>query len=619
MGCLSLVLTGWLAACAPQEPRSSPTAPVVPPSEPPADEPLPAVVSPWRFEHPLPQGNTLHGVWVGAGEAWAVGERGTVVRLRPEGAEQQAQGATLTTLRAVVSEGQRLWAVGDGGILLRGEGGRFAAYRIAQDDLLTIWLEGTGPACAGKGNQWFRFDGRRFVSGTLPVLGPADAVRGAAARGTDLYLVGTSGRILHRTPHGWFLEGDGLTSLDLVSVALLEDGTVYAGGAGGRILRRDPRTQLWSVDHPRGSLLWTRAEVRAVFSVAGSVLAVTSDGVVLRRGETDWAVEASGLGHLRAGAAGGAGALVVGDGGVVLRREAGAWRPPAGLARLGAMALLGVASDGAVAYAVADDGSVLRRQDRDVPLRWVLDHAPGPLAQPLYAIGARDGEAWAAGSGGVLLRRTPQGWQPEPYMWPDRRPDWRGIAVLPGGEVFVVGGAVTPEADAEAAILHRTAGVWVRERPIPRVTSALQAVASDGRHVLAVGTAGTILRREGMSWIVEDSDVADDVQLFALTVVDGLFYAAGTGGAVLRREVSMGRPRWVREQIAGAGSLLALAAVGPELWAVGAGGIAAVARGGSWAVEPTLSASHLAGVAVLPHGLLAVGSGGTVLVRSLAR
>lgn len=587
--------------------------------------PLPSVASSWRFEHPLPQGNALYAATLTEGEAYAVGDHGAIVRLDGSGASQVAPGVTPAALRAVARVGGEIWAAGDLGSVVRGQGGRFQGLRAGAEPLFAIWSAGGAVHLAGRGPQAYRFDGRRFQGFALPGLRPGDTVRAAAVSGDDVFLAASGGRVLRGRGGGWFLEGDGLTGLDLLSATVASDGAVYAAGAGGAILRRDPQSGRWALEHPLGEAAVTRAELRAIFPAGDAVLALGADGAVLRRqgmGPAPWIRDGSTptAVPLRGGAGDGGAALAVGDAGLLLRRGAAlgsSWQAPPGAVQLGAAALSALAVDGAVVYAVADSGVILRRQG---PSDWRIDYAPSPgPGQPLWSVAARGGEAYAVGAGGVILRRSGQGWQPEGYPWTGKRPEWRGVTILPGGDVLAVGAFSSPDADAEAAILRRSGGAWQGEAPSPRVPRGLYAVAAGGGTILAVGGSGTILRREPGGWVVEQGGAEGGAQLFAVAAAGGTFYAAGTQGVVLRREVAAGAPTWTAAPIAqagaGAGTLTALCAVGEDLYAVGQGGLAARRSGGVWSVESTLTGALLSGVALTGGDVLAVGEGGAVLRR----
>ena len=135
-----------------------------------------------------------------------------------------APGVTPAALRAVARVGGEIWAAGDLGSVVRGQGGRFQGLRAGAEPLYAIWSAGGAVHLAGRGPQAYRFDGQRFQGFALPGLRPGDAVRAAAVSGDDVFLAASGGRVLRGRGGGWFLEGDGLTGLDLLSATVASDG-----------------------------------------------------------------------------------------------------------------------------------------------------------------------------------------------------------------------------------------------------------------------------------------------------------------------------------------------------------------------------------------------------------
>lgn len=588
----------------------------------------PPVSSAWAFEHPSPQGNTLRGLWVAPSgtEGWAVGEAGAVVRIAAGQATRQGAGVTVATLRAVTGVGSDVVAVGDGGIVLRGRGGAFGAQIAGKASLHAVWAIGDTVYAAGQGNlAWQSSGGGPFRSEVLPGLSATGAVLAAAARDRDVYLVGTGGRVLHQMEGRFYVEADGMTGVDLTTAAILGE-EAYAAGQGGVILRRDPRTGRWAQEHPAAQVI-TRAEVRGIFSVgpagAARTYALCADGTLLSRGAMGWqaAPGVTGAGGARLLAAGGGqgGAMAVGEAGLVFTRGPADADPWQGQGRLTRAGILAVAADDAVAYAVTDDGYVLRRAGG----AWSVDYAPRPApGRPLLGVTLRGAEAYAVGLGGVILRRTDQGWLEEAYSYSGRRPDWKAVWARPGSaEVFAVGSAVTSNAEEEVAILRRSGGAWAGERADTLVTASLFAVTGNESEVLAAGTQGVVLRRAGTAWTRDDRDVTADVHILGLAAQGRDFVAVGTRGAVLRRTVDMaGRVTWTRGSVSGvSGTLNGVVLAGPDLWMVGADGVVVRQLGADSQLEASLFAGNLLGIARGQGLLFAVGSNGAVMRRPVAQ
>lgn len=589
----------------------------------------PPVSSAWVFEHPSPQGNTLRGLFVNPSgtEGWAVGEAGAVVHIAAGQAARQGAGVTLATLRAVTGVGADVVAVGDGGVVLRGRGGAFGAQIAGKASLHAVWAIGDTVYAAGQGNLAWSSSGGPFRSEVLPGLSASGAVLAAAALGRDVYLVGTGGRVLHQLEGRFYIEADGMTGVDLTAAAVTAEGA-FAAGQGGVILRRDPMSGRWAQEHP-GARVITRAEVRGIFSTgagAERTYALCADGTVLLRGAMGWeaAPGVPGLNgavgaRILAAGGGAGGAIAVGEAGLVFTRGPADADPWQGRGRLTRAGVLAVAADDAVAYAVTDDGHVLRRAGG----AWSVDYAPRPApGRPLLGVTLRGAEAYAVGLGGVILRRGDQGWQEEGYSYTGRRPDWKGVWARPGSaEVFAVGSAVTTNAEEEVAILRRSGGTWTSERADRVVTASLFTVTGNESEVLAAGTQGVVLRRAGGTWTRDDRDVTADVHILGLAAQGRDFVAVGTRGAMLRRTVDMaGNVTWTRGQVAGvSGTLNGVVLAGSDLWMVGADGVVVRQLGADFQLEASLFAGNLLGIARGQGALFAVGSSGAVLRRPVGQ
>ena len=76
----------------------------------------------WCWENPLPQGNTLTGVWgTSASNAWAVGQAGTILKWNGSAWAAQPSGTTQDLNGIWGVDANNVWAVGAGGIILKGD------------------------------------------------------------------------------------------------------------------------------------------------------------------------------------------------------------------------------------------------------------------------------------------------------------------------------------------------------------------------------------------------------------------------------------------------------------------------------------------------------------------
>lgn len=583
--------------------------------------PVPGTSTAFEFEHPLPQGNTLRAVWSDGTHSYAVGELGAIVHLSDRGAAREAVGLTVSTLTAVTGRGGDVWAAGSDGVVVHGSGGSWSAQRVSPGPLYAIWLQGDTVYAAGAGTQVYSGGDKGFQSATLPGFGATAAVRGAAVTGDEVYLVGSGGRILHSVSKRWFLEADGLTTVDLNAVTVTGSGVVYVVGVGARILRKDPKG--WTLDQPQPPL--TRAPLVAVFSVGAEVYAVAEDGTVLHRVDTGWQKDVDHIAPGRITHAFGTakGAVAVGESGLLLTRGAGKPDPWQSAVAGSPITLSGVTAIAALAdgtaYATTQDGLVLRRTVNNGTPAWSKDYSPmGAKPQTLLAVAARGDDVYAVGMNGLILHRTSngKGWQSEDAAIPDHRPDFKGVAIRSATDVYIVGGSSSDMNEVQSVVLHKTGGAWLRDKA--DFTESLYAVAAGDSAVIAVGPRGTILLRRDMGWAREAEHIADDVELLAITAAGAEFHAAGTRGAVLHRD---GSGKWTKELLPDAlNSLDAIAIAGTDLWVVGSEGLAA-RRGADlkWSRQPTLSTSYLSGLAVSGDDLLTGGSGGAILRRNLKK
>ena len=73
----------------------------------------------WCWRNPLPQGNTLRGLWVsGASDVWAVGQAGTILHWDGSAWTSVPSGTTNGLLGVWGSGASDVWAVGERGAIL---------------------------------------------------------------------------------------------------------------------------------------------------------------------------------------------------------------------------------------------------------------------------------------------------------------------------------------------------------------------------------------------------------------------------------------------------------------------------------------------------------------------
>jgi photosystem II stability/assembly factor-like uncharacterized protein len=582
--------------------------------------------SPWLSEHPQPTGNPLRAVWSSGSTAYAVGALGTVVHLDAGAVVSEAEGLTRATLHAVTGVAKEVWAVGDDGVVLHRRDGSWSLQRLGPQALYTVFADGTGKVyAAGQGDGLWQYDGTTWARRSLPGQTAADATYAGVVRGDLIFLLGSGGRILRGDRSGWQRESAGLTDLPFRAVYLRPDGGGYAVGGGGLVARREPGLARWSLDLT--ALNPPAVELRAVYASNDDVYTVAETGLSLRRAAAGWEPAGSvAPSPVLGGSGDDAGGWAVGAAGQIWHRGPGrsdAWQSALPTPTLTTSDITAITSAGNGAlYAVSEDGLILRRVG---PSLWQLD-GRAPLPQPLYAIWAQGEEAYAVGSGGLVLQRQAAGnWQAVRYNYPDLRPDWRGVwATGSPREVIVVGTAVNPQGEPVAAVLHGTPALAQWEPEPLELTSAppLYAIAGTGNTVLAVGSSGTVLRRDRTRWVREPSGLGSAVQLLALTALGDDFYATGTRGTLLFRDGRKLPPAWTPTMLFRDGAAVTLSGVVAArggLWVVGTAGLVGYrATGGDWLTELTPTLSNLQGLAVVDSTLYAVGQGGVILRRGSA-
>lgn len=268
---------------------------------------------------------------------------------------------------------------------------------------------------------------------------------------------------------------------------------------------------------------------------------------------------------------------------------------------------------GADVYAVGANGRIVHRSGGS----WMVE-ADNMVTQQLNAVwmNAGTGEVFAAGDGGVVLRKKMNAWMPE------KPPTSAQLTALWGTatDVWAVG--------ARGTVLHRDqAGTWQAE-PTAMLTgellSALWGTERDGQAtVYAVGNLGTILRRDKGTW----QAVSQRVTTSALSSVWARgpeeVYAVGSDGAIFVRSGAGAQGRWSQvTTVPTTSSFNAVAGYSAspsgsaDVYAVGTDGTIVHKTGATWAIEgAALTSGELTAVWVGADSVYVVGRGGRVFRR----
>jgi hypothetical protein len=366
----------------------------------------------WAAETP-PVTTTLTGVWGSGSDVFAVGANGTLLH-RTGANSWQAEGAGLTgeLLTAVwgtVHNGQpTVYAVGNFGTILSRDGGTWQALssRVTKTTLNALWTRSPGEIYAvGNGGVILRRSGTAGVGTWTPVAAGVTtesltAVSGYAAGlsgEAEVYAVGTTGTIVHKSGLFWTIDGGFLTNQDLNGV-WAGNNSVYVVGLGGRMYHKTMNT--WNIELGPGN----KAVTNDLFAVWGTG---TGTGEVV---------------------------YVVGDNGLILRRDMLGWTQEAAtLTTDRLVALFGTNEDNL--YAFSNKGGVYRRLGG----QWQATQA-GQISQGAAGIAGcvipGTSDLLAIGGMGTVVRRSNGAWVSEPSL---TQLPFGGVTATTVNDYYIVG------------------------------------------------------------------------------------------------------------------------------------------------------------------------------------
>ena len=203
----------------------------------------------WGASEPL----DLHGVAVrekrGRGRArdgapvaiWAVGQGGVLLRGDQDGLRPLHSGTTRTLRDVALATAGRGIAVGDGGTVLAlssKDGGRVIEAGI-DEDLLAVLADpdGVGFWAVGAGGRVLRGDHAAWRTEKAPTQATLRDLVGRS--GAAIFAVGDGGAVLRREPGGAWVVEPFPERVDLVTVTEDPRGALLAGDAAGGLWRRD--------------------------------------------------------------------------------------------------------------------------------------------------------------------------------------------------------------------------------------------------------------------------------------------------------------------------------------------------------------------------------------------
>ena len=452
-----------------------------------------------------PEAEDLYGVFSAApGQMVAVGQRGRVVQL--EGGRWSTSRAASVNLRAVWGASSQLFAVGDGGLLLRRVKGTWHTIRSdSYEDLWSVWGETEKEMfVAGNRKTVVRISQGKAKESVVG-RGHFRDIWGFAGLRPTVFVVGSRGEVQRFDGKSWHGEDTGSLT-DLTGVAGRSPSQTWAVGDGGTLLQR--RGQRWV--RTAGGL--QQDLVAVLVDEAGEAQALGQRGMLLQRRGGRWSQSGNlpllgryrGMWGLR-----GTPSVAVGNRGLMVVRKGNRWErvvtnTPEDLNAVHAHA-------GGVVV-VGTRGSVVRL----VGDRVVRDQAPTGI--DLYGVWGSGRQLYAVGNRGVMLRFDGEQWiEMDTGVLSDLRAVW-GV----GGQVIAVGEGGT--------ILKLEHGRFSQQAS-PVSQTLLDVWGADGA-LFAVSRQGTVIRNDGgKGWKVDSSPAAC---LMAVAGGRSGVFAVGCNGGVLR-------------------------------------------------------------------------------------
>jgi hypothetical protein len=175
----------------------------------------------------------------------------------------------------------------------------------------------------------------------------------------------------------------------------------------------------------------------------------------------------------------------------------------------------------------ADAGRVVVRTSSDgAPYRYVVRREPSSTEVTLRAVALSRLRGYAAGDGGVVLRRThDEPWRREVFPVATRL---RALHVAPDEAARLTDRSETPVyAVGDGGVIARRSQYGVWERESSGTTRDLHALTEYDESIYAAGDGGTVLERRGGRWRTIVAGTSADLRAMLDTTI------AGLGGALV--------------------------------------------------------------------------------------
>ncbi len=368
----------------------------------------------WRWQHPLPQGNTLNGAWgYSEFDVFFVGERGTITRFKSPGIDLESSPTSEDLHHAFGFGTGTVWAVGDNGTIIARTSSWESVASPTTDHLRWMWgPSATDIFAVGDNGTIIHYDGTDWSNMTSPTAANLHAVFGTDS--DNVFAVGANGTYLHWGGVAWAAEPS-FTAENLNSI-WTNNGHWFACGDNGALFVDDGEGAGWQVKaSPTGGNLYSvfGSDTADVFCLGevDSMLYYTNDQTwyklrpslapVLREG---WMRLPIGPSPRQRNAAHGGFVFNVGDGGVVHYYNLLEWQVISGHQTFAD--LTAIDGSGAMRLAVGSNGAVFRRTGG----AW--DEEASGTGETLYDVSVVDANtAFAVGENGVILRYDGGNWQ----------------------------------------------------------------------------------------------------------------------------------------------------------------------------------------------------------------
>jgi hypothetical protein len=497
-------------------------------------------------------------------------------------------------LNAVWSDGAKVFAVGDGGLVVRWDGTKWDVSSIGAADLRAVWGSSASDVYAVGGDLIQRWDGTKW---NTTALTGAD-LRGVWGRSSpqEVYAVGGSTKsIVYRFDGSWNTLG-----------GVPDVGPLYAVAGGPP----NSKTHL---------VVAGATEVKVYTGVAWNQTFQRPDGVagLAVSGDVIYAVNANGLfavdtanpiGWTKLGPAGNAVAmsgthvLTVGDSGSANDCDPKIPKcTPLEADTVASRALRGVwASSTGDVWAAGDGGTLIKRTSG----KWAsVNHVSGLDLNAVHANGM--GDAVIAGDKGTVLELDKTLPKPEWFvpLKPEYGQTWNklnGIWTSPWSSRVIVVGQSYAGSNAVVGVMEN-AGAWDHTGI---GGSALRAVAGSASMVIAVGENGTRQHYSGQWSSINNPPVS--AHLNAIAFASSAYLAVGAGGAAYAYASG-----WKGQSSAGTTALISVAADGSDFIAGASDGKVYRFANGNWSplpAPPFIPRGLWSGT----QGVYAVGNGGQI-------